>query len=82
MFVRSFNRGRISSVGKALYSRGRTDTQGPKITENWEGTPFALQAVRSSRDSDDHVKMAVPSQVGDVKMSPIRTFVLNTLRLK
>ena len=36
-----------------------------------------------SRGSDDHVEMAVPSPVGDVKIvSPISTFVLNTLTLK
>ena len=33
--------------------------------------------------SDDHVEMAVPFPVGDVKIvSPISTFVLNTLTLK
>ena len=36
-----------------------------------------------SRGSDEHVEMAVPSPVGDVKIvSPISTFVLNTLTLK
>ena len=48
-----------------------------------EGTVFALQTAGPSRDSDDHVEMAVPSPVGDVKIvSPISTFVLNTLTLK
>ena len=32
-----------------------------------EGTPFAPQAARSPRSSDDHVKWWVPSPVGDVK---------------
>ena len=36
-----------------------------------------------SRGSDDHVEMTVPSPVRDVKIvSPISTFVLNTLTLK
>ena len=48
------NLGRISSVGIALDcragvpgfdSRERTNTQGLKITEENEGTPFALQAA-------------------------------------
>ena len=30
-----------------------------------EGTPFALQVGRPSGGLDDHVKMAVPSPVGD-----------------
>ena len=48
-----------------------------------EGTVFALQTAGPSRDSDDHVEMAVPSPVGDVKIvSPISTLVLNTLTLK
>ena len=48
-----------------------------------EGTVFALQVAGLSRGSDDHVEMAVPSPVGDVKVvSPISTFVLNTLTLK
>ena len=35
---------------------------------------------RPSRGSDDHVKMAVPSLVGEDNMvSPISAFVLNTL---
>ena len=34
---------------------GRTNTQGLEILRN-EGTTFALQAVRPSRDSDDRVK--------------------------
>ena len=44
-----------------------------------------MQAARTSCGSDDHVKliMVVPSSVGDGKMvSPISTFVLNTLALK
>ena len=48
-----------------------------------EGNSFALQAAKPSRGSDDHVKMAVPSPLGDVKIvSPISTFVLNTLTLE
>ena len=48
-----------------------------------EGTVFALQTAGPSRGSDDHVEMAVPSPVGDVIIvSPISTFVLNTLTLK
>ena len=48
-----------------------------------EDTAFALQTTGPSRGSDDHVEMAVPSPVGDVKIvSPISTFVLNTLTLK
>ena len=31
--------------------RGRTNTQGLKITEKWRGTLFALQAARPSRGS-------------------------------
>ena len=47
-----------------------------------EGTPFALQAARPSRGSDDHVT-AVPSPVGDVNIvSPVSTSVLNTMTLK
>ena len=42
-----------------------------------------LQTAGPSRGSDDHVEMAVPSPVGDVKtMFPISTFVLNTLTVK
>ena len=42
-----------------------------------------MQAVRPSSGSDDNVKMAVQSLVRDVKiMSPMSTFVLNTLTLK
>ena len=48
-----------------------------------EGTAFALQTAGPSHGSDDHVDMAVPSPVGDVKIvSPISTFALNTLTLK
>ena len=53
-------------------SRGRTNTQGLKITEkeepiNWlllrnEGTTFVLQAARPSRGLDDHVKWRFPLQ--------------------
>ena len=58
------NRGRISLVGRALAYRAggsgfnfwdRIKTQSLNITEE-EGTAFALQTVRPSRDSDDHVK--------------------------
>ena len=36
--------------------------------------------ARPSRGSNDHVKMAVPSLVGEVNIvSPISAFVLNTL---
>ena len=42
-----------------------------------------VQTAGPSRGSDDHVEMAVPSPVGGVKIvSPISTFVLNTLTLK
>ena len=52
------------------------------MTED-EGTAFALQTVGPSRGSDDHVEMAVPSPLRDVKIVfPISTFVLNTLTLK
>ena len=48
-----------------------------------EGTTVALQTVGPSRGSDHHVEMAVPSPVEDVKIvSPVSTFVLNTLTLK
>ena len=41
-----------------------------------------LQMAGPSRGSDDHVGMAVPSLVGDVKIvSPVSTFVLDTLTL-
>ena len=83
--------GRTSSVGRVLYcraggrrfdSQGRANTQSIKITED-EGTAFALQTVGPLRGSDDHVETAVPSPLGDVKIvSPISTFVLNTLTLK
>ena len=53
-------------------SRGRTNTQGLKITEkeepiNWlllrnEGTTFVLQAARPSRGLDDHEKWRSPLQ--------------------
>ena len=53
-------------------SRGRTNTQGLKITEkeepiNWfllrnEGTTFVLQAAKPSRGLDDHVKWRSPLQ--------------------
>ena len=39
-----------------------------------------LQTARPSCGTDDHVEMAVPSLVGEVKMvSPSSTLVLNTL---
>ena len=61
---------------------GRTNTQGLKITED-EGATSGLQTVRPLRGSDDHVEMAVPSPVGDVKtLLSISTFLLNTLTLK
>ena len=86
-----FNRGRISSVGRAFNCRaggrrfdslGRTITQGLKMTEKWRyslctasGETFAWLGWPR--------KMAVPSPLGDVKIvSPISTFVLNTLTLK
>lgn len=58
---------------------GRTNTQGLM-----KGTPFTLQEAGPLHGSDDHVKMLVPFPypVGEVKiLSPIRTFVLNTLTL-
>ena len=86
-----FDRGRFSSVGRVLDcraggrgfdSRGRTNTQGLKITEKWRyslcpagGWTFAWLGWPR--------KMAVPSPLGDVKIvSTISTFVLNTLTLK
>ena len=86
-----FDRGRISSVGRAFDcraegrgfdSRGRTITQGLKTTEKWRyflctasGETFAWLGWPR--------KMAVPSPVGYVKIvSPISTFVLNTLTIK
>ena len=83
--------GRVSSVGRAFdfgaggrgfNSQGRTNTQGLKITEKWRyflcpagGWTFAWLGWPR--------KMAVPSPLGDVKIvSPISTFVLNTLTLK
>ena len=87
----SANRGRISSVGRAFdcraggrgfESRGRTITQGLKMTEKWRyflctasGETFAWLGWPR--------KMAVPSPLGEVKIvSPVSTFVLNTLTLK
>ena len=81
---------RISSVGRVFDcraggrgfdSRGRTITQGLKMTEKWRyflctasGETFAWLGWPR--------KMAVPPPVGDVKIvSPISTFVLNTLTL-
>ena len=57
------NCGKICSVGRAVNGRtGRAEGRRPDQYSgswfNWEmqGTTFALQAVRPSRDSDDHVK--------------------------
>ena len=48
-----------------------------------EGNPFALHAARPFAWLRSPRKMAVPSPVGEVKIvSPISTFVLNTLTLK
>ena len=50
-----------------------------------EGTPIAMHAAGPSRGSDDQGKMVVSSALGDVHVkivSPISTFVLNTLMLK
>ena len=69
--------------GREFDYRVRINTQGVKLRN--ECTPFAraLHAARPSRLSDDHVKIAVSSPVGDVKIaSPISKFVLNTLTLK
>ena len=58
------NRGRISSVGRALDCRagggrfdprGRTNAHGLKITAN-KGTASAQQTASPSRGSDDHGK--------------------------
>ena len=44
---------------------------------------YRQMVSRPLHGSDDHVEMAVPSPVGDVKtVSSISTFVLNTLKLK
>ena len=46
-----------------------------------EDTAFALQIARPSHGSDDHVEWR--SRLGDIKIvSPISTFMLNTLTLK
>ena len=48
-----------------------------------EGTPIAMNAAGPLRGSDDQGKMVVSSALGDVHVvSPISTFVLNTLMLK
>ena len=68
--------------GRGFDSRGRTITQGLKMTEKWgyflctaSGETFAWLGWPR--------KMAVPSPLGDVKIvSPVSTFVLNTLTLK
>ena len=89
--ISSFDHGRISLVGRAFDCgaggrgfdcQGRTITQGLKMTERWRyflctasGETFAWLGWPR--------KMAVPSPLGDVKIvSPISTFVLNTLALK
>lgn len=55
----------ISSVGRAIDcraggrgfdSQGQTNTQGLKKTLRNKGSACALQTVRPSRGSDDHVK--------------------------
>ena len=75
--VERFNTAEREVAGSIPWNR--TNTQGLKITED-EGTAFALQMVGPSHGSDDHVEMAVPSPLGDVKIvSPISTFVLNIL---
>ena len=83
-----FNRGRISSVGRALDFRAggrgfnswdQTNTQGLKMTEKG-GTAFALQMARPSRGSDDHVKWR--SERHKSIVPPVSAFVLNTLTLK
>ena len=88
---RPARKNRISSVGRALDcgagghgfdSRGRTNTQDLTVTEKWRyslcsasGWTFAWLGWPR--------KMAVPSPVGEVNIvSPIGTFVLNTLTLK
>ena len=86
-----FGCGRTRSVGRALDCRagghrfnswGWTNTQGLKITEKVQSA-YALQMAGPSHGSDDHIKMAVPSPARDVKiLTPISTFVLNTLTLK
>ena len=86
-----FNCGRTNSVcrvldcragGRRFDSRGRTHTQVLKKLRN-EGTAFALQSAGPLGGLVDHVEMAVLSPVGDVKIvSPISTFVLNTVTIK
>ena len=67
--------------GSGFDSQARINTQCLTKLRN-EGTPFALQAARPSRGSDDHVT-AVPSPEGDVNIvSPVSTSVLNTMTLK
>ena len=47
-----------------------------------EGTAIALQTARPSHAPDDHLKIAVLSQVGNVKtVSSLSTFVQNTFTL-
>ena len=88
---KEFNRGRISSVGRALGyraggrgfdSRGRTNTQGLKISEKWRYCLYTASSETFARLRRPR-KMAVPSPAGNVKLvSLISTFVLNTLTLK
>lgn len=77
----SENRGRISSVGKALAldcrsaggrrfdSRTRPILRVLKQLRN-ERISFALITARPSRGLDDHIKIPVPSPRGDVKQCP------------
>ena len=87
-------KGRVSSVGRApdyraecrgFDSRGPRNTQGLK--KNWEMKvlhAFALQTARLTFEWQGWPrKMAAPSPTGGLKIvSPIITFVLNTLKLK
>ena len=54
-FFSFFNRGRISSFGKALDCRAG----GRGLDSRTNTTVFALQAARPSRGSDDHVKCSL-----------------------
>ena len=86
------NRGRISSVccahecravGREFDSRGRTVTQGLKITEKWTRYFLCTASGYTFAWLGWPRKMAVPSPEGDAKkVSPISTFLLSILTLQ
>ena len=85
----NLNRGRISSVGRMFDCRvggqkfnswGQTNTQDVKMTDKWRYYLCLLEMARRLRGSDAWPRKLA---VVDVKIvSPIITFVLNTLTLK